>query len=223
MEELNPLQKQVLDLFARSALREKFYWTGGTLLSTVYLHHRRSEDLDFFSDSPFSHDDIIGFVRELKEKTSLAFVEEKKIFDRWEFFLHNQEEVRLEFVHYDHPRIKEREVWNGILIDSLSDCATNKLMALFDRNEPKDVVDLYFLLTKGGYAVETLLQFVEQKFGVRFEKSAVWSEAFKGMKELEAIEPLLSGGTEEEKNQTLENIKDYFSTQSKEFLDRELE
>jgi len=53
MEELNALQRQVLDLFARSALREKFYWTGGTLLSAVYLHHRRSEDLDFFSDSPF--------------------------------------------------------------------------------------------------------------------------------------------------------------------------
>ena len=222
MDELNPLQKQVLDFFAQSPLQGKFYWTGGTLLSAVYLHHRRSEDLDFFSDLPFSHSDIIGFVRELKEKVGLRFVEEKKIFDRWEFFLHNREEVRLEFVHYDHPQLKKREVWNGISIDSLDDIATNKLMALFDRNEPKDIVDVYFLLTKGEYALDTLLQFVEQKFGVRFEKSAVWSEAFKGIEELNNLQPLLLGDRKEEKQQVVEQIKSYFRRQSKEFLDREL-
>jgi len=223
MNELTPLQKEVLVLFGKSPLRDKFYWTGGTLLSVVYLHHRRSEDLDFFSDEPFSHNDIIGFLRDVKEKAKLNFVEEKKVFDRWEFFLHNAEEVRLEFAHYDHPRLKERETWNGIFIDSFDDIATNKLMALFDRNEPKDIVDLYFLLTKGRYAVEQLLRFVEQKFGVRFEKSAVWSETFKGMGELDNLQPLLLGKTEKEKRQVLEKVKSYFRKYSKEFLDRELE
>jgi len=35
-----------------------------------------------------------------------------------------------------------------VLVDSLEDIAANKIMALFDRNDPKDLVDLYFFLTK---------------------------------------------------------------------------
>jgi hypothetical protein len=52
-----------------------------------YLHHRKSKDLDFFSEKPFTYNQIIGFIRDLKEKLKLKKIEEKKIFDRWEFFL----------------------------------------------------------------------------------------------------------------------------------------
>ncbi len=68
MKELNSLQKQVLDLFSKSSLKNTFYWTGGTLLSFVYLKHRISNDLDFFSDKPFGYNQIIGFIKELKKK-----------------------------------------------------------------------------------------------------------------------------------------------------------
>lgn len=55
---LTPLQKKAIDLLAKSPLREKFYWTGGTLLSYHYLGHRKSLDVDFFSDEPFGFDEI---------------------------------------------------------------------------------------------------------------------------------------------------------------------
>lgn len=58
---------------------------------------------------------------------------------------------------------------------------------------------------------------------MRFSKSAVWSEVFKGVKELEAIKPLLLGDIGGEKNQILKDIKDYFLEQAEKFLDRELE
>jgi hypothetical protein len=51
------------------------------------LHHRKSKDLDFFREKPFSYNQIIGFIRDLKEKLKLKKIEEKKIFNRWEFFL----------------------------------------------------------------------------------------------------------------------------------------
>ena len=44
---LTPQQETILDIFAGSGLSEKFYWTGGTLLSHYYLKHRYSYDLDF--------------------------------------------------------------------------------------------------------------------------------------------------------------------------------
>jgi len=43
------------------------------------------------------------------------------------------------------------------------------------------------------------------------------------MEELNNLQPLLLGDTEEEKQQALEEVKSYFKKQSKEFLDRELE
>ena len=223
MTELSPLQKQVLEAFAASSLHETFYWTGGTLLSAVYLHHRASQDLDFFSDKPFSHDDVIGFVRALKTRLNLEHIEEKKIHDRWEFFLHNNEELRLEFVHYDHPSVGKRGTKNGVTVDSLDDIAANKLMALVDRDEPKDVVDLYFLFTKAGYTPSKLIRFVETKFGVRLSESLVWSEALKVMRNLGVLKPLLLNESEQGGEQVLGEIKKYFNQKSKELLDRSLQ
>lgn len=46
-----PIQRIIFDEFSKnSKLRKQFYFTGGTALSAIYLHHRESEDLDFFSE-----------------------------------------------------------------------------------------------------------------------------------------------------------------------------
>lgn len=103
MNELTPLQKQVLELFAHSALKKHFYWTGGTALAVVYLHHRYSQDLDFFSDTDFPREELSSFLQQVRSSLRLDSLEERKVFDRREFFLHNGEGIRLEFVHYDHP------------------------------------------------------------------------------------------------------------------------
>lgn len=223
MTELTSLQKQVLELFAKSLLKETFYWTGGTLLSVVYLHHRRSLDLDFFSDAPFSHDQVISFMNGLKKDVGLEFIEEKRIHDRWEFFLHNNDRVRTEFVYYNHPGLKPRGTWNGVTVDSLDDIATNKVMAMFDRNEPKDVFDIYFILTKGGYSPSKLTEFVEKKFGVRLAEGSIWSEAFRKMEELDNLRPLILAEDDASGEKLLGEIKSYFIAQAKKFLDRKLE
>lgn len=43
---LYPLQDKVLQIVG--AVDNNFYLTGGTALSRAYLHHRFSDDLDFF-------------------------------------------------------------------------------------------------------------------------------------------------------------------------------
>jgi len=96
--EISSIQKKVLGLFKETPLKEKFYWTGGTLLSYLYLHHRQSNDLDFFVEKPFNYQEVAKFISFLRKKLGLKNIEEKKIFDRYNFFLHNKEKLRIEFV-----------------------------------------------------------------------------------------------------------------------------
>jgi hypothetical protein len=46
---LTDLQKKVLLQFSGLPDKEAFYLTGGTALSAIFLKHRRSNDLDFFT------------------------------------------------------------------------------------------------------------------------------------------------------------------------------
>ena len=220
MAELTSIQRKVLNLFKKSSLKDKFYWTGGTLLSSLYLHHRQSKDLDFFSNSPFSYQEIISFIKQIKEDLSLKKIEQKKIFDRWEFFLHNKSKIRIEFVLYDYPKLKSRKKWQGILVDSLDDIATNKVMAFFDRNDPKDLFDLYFLLTKKKYKVRKLLKMVEKKFGVEFSESSFWSESHKALKDLDNLRPLLMTKSSKERDKIIKKVKNYFIDNSVHYLDK---
>lgn len=220
MAEISPLQKRVLSLFSKSRLKNKFYWTGGTLLSFFYLHHRRSNDLDFFSDEPFTYNNIIKFIRDLKKRLNLPYVEEKKIHDRREFLLHDKQTLRLEFVYYPHPKIKKRKLWKGILVDSLDDIAANKLMSFFDRNDPKDLFDLYFLLTKQGYTPEKLIKLTEKKFGVKFDKGAIFSEAYQKIKDLDDLKYLILAKNLKQKQKIIKEIQEYFTSHSEQFLQR---
>ncbi|MBI4037050.1 nucleotidyl transferase AbiEii/AbiGii toxin family protein [Candidatus Daviesbacteria bacterium] len=54
MTGLTDEQRSILEEIGRDEfLGAGFYFSGGTALSSVYLHHRISEDLDFFSEHTF--------------------------------------------------------------------------------------------------------------------------------------------------------------------------
>ena len=215
---LTKLQQQTLDFFAKSDLSKKFYWTGGTLLSTVYLNHRFSEDIDLFSDKPFLASEINDFVESLKKKLGLKNVVPRKIHDRLEFLITNGDKLRIEFVLYEHPKLKSRKTWNGILIDSMFDIGVNKTMAMFDRNEAKDIFDLYFLVADKHLQVKDLLAGVNKKFGLKMPEDGFWSESMKALNNLEKIKPFLIANSEKEKGETIEKIKKFFLSRSSLYL-----
>ena len=90
MEILTPVQKKAICSLSDSPLGKKFYWTGGTLLAYYYLHHRRSLDLDFFSEEKFSFEEINDWVQKFKKEAGFQKVSSQKIFDRWEFLFENK-------------------------------------------------------------------------------------------------------------------------------------
>jgi hypothetical protein len=59
---------------------------------------------------------------------------------------------------------------------------------------------------------------VKKKFGLELSESAIWSESFKMMKELNNLRPLLLEEKEGDRDKILNDIKTYFTKQSKKFL-----
>lgn len=217
-------QEIAISLLAKSPWREKFYWTGGTLLAYHYLQHRKSLDIDFFSEKRFSFVEVNQLVQKLKKEAGFRKVSQQKIFDRWEFLFENEKVLRVEFVYYNKERrtLKKRSRLLGVYIDSLEDIAANKVIAYFDRNEPKDLFDLYFLLTKGGFSPQKLLKLARQKFDMQFPESLFWSESFKGLPLLKELKVLMIEQNDAKKEKLLRKIEDYFKAESEKFLGRSL-
>lgn len=219
---LTKTQEKAILLLANSTLSKRFYWTGGTLLAYHYLHHRMSLDLDFFSEEMFSFEEVNKLVEQIKRDLEFKKVSYQKIFDRREFIFENDEILRIEFVYYNHEKktLKKRNKLLGVYVDSLDDIAANKTMAYFDRNEPKDLFDIYFLLNKGGFTPSKLLELVYKKFGVSFSESLFWSESFKSLPLLREVKPLILEKAVEKQEELLEKIEEYFRDGSYNFLEK---
>ena len=219
---LTKAQEKAIALLANSTLNKKFYWTGGTLLAYHYLHHRRSLDLDFFSEEMFSFEEVNRLVEQIKRDLGFKKVSYQKIFDRREFIFQNDEILRIEFVYYNHEKktLKKRNKLLGLYIDSLEDIAANKTMAYFDRNEPKDLFDIYFLLNKGGFTPSQMLELMFKKFGVSLNESLFWSEAFKGLPLLRELKPLMLEKDKSKQDELLGKIEQYFKDGSYKLLSK---
>lgn len=146
---LTPFQEELLRAIAGTEIGEAFFLTGGTALSAFHLHHRLSEDLDFFT----SDDAAMTLVRPSLERAAAilgARVEYRRAYATFvDCRIHrpDDEHVLVDFAvdqpYRLNPPVRDTEY--GILVDDSLDIACNKLSALFDRHEPKDFVDVYFV------------------------------------------------------------------------------
>jgi hypothetical protein len=150
LEILTNLQKRILLLFSELPDQEGFYLTGGTALSTFFLKHRRSNDLDFFTT-------IEGLIVPFTQKLEVSLRKEGLKVERLRGFqsfveLSVSSDNDSSVIHFalDSPfRFEQPSVPKeipGIKIDSLIDIATNKLLALFGRAALRDFIDVYFLI-----------------------------------------------------------------------------
>lgn len=167
-EVLTPTQERFLAGFFRTSDQsEKFYLSGGTALAAYYLRHRRSDDLDFFTRStePLRFTD-----NRVREAARAAGLEVADIF-RVEHYVryrlegdvqakHNLQKVEL--VHDSPPYFAEPERRDAVLVDALLNIGVNKVAATA-RQEPRDYVDLYMIVTAGGLKLEDLVRLAGEK------------------------------------------------------------
>ncbi len=175
------LQKSIFDEFAaNSKLTKTFYsqkssayFTGGTALSVIYLNHRESEDLDFFSERGFDNLIVREFIDKIAKDNKLK-VRFTEVFSTRIFNLVDSSKkpvIKIDFNYYPYSRVERGMKVKGVEIDSLKDIAINKLAAINDRFEVKDYVDLYFLLEKFDLANLTLG--VKSKFRLELDSIMV--------------------------------------------------
>jgi predicted nucleotidyltransferase component of viral defense system len=169
-------QKIILDEVAKNEfLQRQFYFTGGTALSAIYLHHRFSEDIDLFSEKPIDWQMIFTLVEQWSRKHHLTveanFVEVVYIF--W-FTFPNKTRLKVDFAHHPYRPLEKAKIVGNIPVDSLLDIAVNKMLTINQRTEVRDFVDLYFLL--GEYTLWDLIEGVRVKFRMKAEPFFIASD-----------------------------------------------
>ncbi len=141
---LYPLQDNVLKIIQN--INSDFYLTGGTALSRAYLHHRYSDDLDFFmNENPKFREQTKEIITALRNKDLLV-----------EISVADSSFVRL-FVNKANCSLKidlinDVPYRNGVpqptnlfkKTDTMINILSNKLTAL-SRLAAKDVVDIVYI------------------------------------------------------------------------------
>lgn len=144
---ITAFQHELLQLFFSLPDSRHFFLTGGTALSEYYLGHRNSFDLDLFSGEKAL---ILPFSRAIEEefKGSCRVTVNRRFETFVEFEMEGEETVKVQLA-FDSPfRFHPPELLaeDKIRINDFQDLAVDKLLAFFGRSEPRDAVDLHFLL-----------------------------------------------------------------------------
>ena len=151
---LYPLQDEVLA--AAGPAETGFYLTGGTALGRVHLRHRYSEDLDLFVND----DDRFGiWADRLLEAWRGQATWRVSVQRRDPRFVRalvakGDTELKVEFVNDVRGRVGTPVPHEGFgLVDTKENILANKVTALLDRQEPKDMADVWGLCRRGGLAL----------------------------------------------------------------------
>lgn len=165
-EILTERQRVFLEKFGQEEkLREKFYLTGGTVLAGFYLHHRYSEDLDFFNEQDFEVEGIQVFFKKIQPTLGYSTIDSQQSYNRNLFFLKFDDEIlKIEFTYFPFPRIEPGIVESGVHIDSLIDIATNKLFTIYQQPRARDYIDLYLICQEKNWQTTDLVKQAKVKF-----------------------------------------------------------
>jgi len=165
---LSQNQKDILAIISKDKLIcDNFYLTGGTALAEFYLHHRLSEDLDFFSENEFEPQGISVFLEKVKNKAKIEKVEYQQSFNRNLFFLDltDGDKIKMEFTYFPFERIEKKIKIGDLYIDSLLDIAVNKVFTIYQKPRSRDFIDLYFILEKDkNLVLDDLIKKAQIKF-----------------------------------------------------------
>ncbi|PIV09229.1 hypothetical protein COS31_04080 [Candidatus Roizmanbacteria bacterium CG02_land_8_20_14_3_00_36_15] len=201
-----PFQKLVFNKISQEkSLREAFYFGGGTALNVFYFNHRYSVDLDFFSEKEFDKDVIIKFINSLSVKLRTFVKMTKKEMAMWFELEKDNETLKVDFLNFPYSRIAKGSVYQNIDIDSLLDIGTNKLLLLNLTAEPKDYVDLYFIL-KEKYSIWDLIEGAKIKFKLDLDLISL-GEDFMNAGTIKVLPQMI-------KPLTLDELKSFFKLQA---------
>lgn len=163
-DKLYPLQDRVIA--ALSGVETEFYLSGGTAASRGYLNHRFSDDLDFFVDD----DARFGVWAE-------RLVQSLSRTPGWRLDVTLKEERFVRITVYQGDILLKVELINDVpahvgeirrhpvlgRLDSPENILANKVSALVDRGEPKDLADIWGFCCRMGLSLDDAIGGAQSK------------------------------------------------------------
>ena len=166
MDTLTNLQKKILKILNNLQDIEALYLTGGTALS-LYLKHRKSFDIDLFTASeelilPFSNN-----LEKVLKENGLDTKRTKTFHTFTEFVVTEEDTITVIQIALDSPYKLSKPVifedFPNLKISSFIDISANKLLALLGRSDPRDFIDVYFIIKSGKLSREQLIESAKKK------------------------------------------------------------
>ena len=156
LETVEPVAFSILKQLLEIPELTDFSLVGGTALSLTY-GHRKSVDLDLFSNKPFENTLIIDT---LKKKFQDKFVMEEKPprFGIFGFV----DDVKIDLVRHPHPLIRPALKIDDIRMFSTEDIIAMKVQAILGRGKKKDFWDVAELLNH--YSISDFIKFHKEKY-----------------------------------------------------------
>jgi hypothetical protein len=161
---LYPLQDAVLAQVASA--ETGFYLTGGTAASRGYLEHRFSDDLDLFvnDDERFA-----VWTQRLIDAITAPGDRQLDVLgrsDRLVIISVTRGDVALKVEMINDVRAHVGRVWDHPVLgrlDSAENILANKLTAVVDRHEPKDLADIWGLCCRMNLSCQAALEGAQSK------------------------------------------------------------
>lgn len=158
-QSLYHLQDEILKLVSK--LDNVFYLTGGTALHRFYFNARYSDDLDFFVTNGDNFNEDVGEVIEELKKEAYTITEDVKSRDFYRITVNNL--LQLDFVNDRVYRYKKSNIINGIKVDNKINILTNKVNTVINRDEEKDIFDIFCLAYNEDFNWNEILNIANKK------------------------------------------------------------
>lgn len=208
-------QKIILETIFQSKLKKIAAWGGGTALSEIYLHHRKSDDIDIIlSDLP-QEIELTILTNQIKDKLKASDKESLVKMNRYQYVFEftNRKEQKLEFIYYPFIKLKPAKKLGKIKIESLFDIAVSKTLSVYQRDEVKDGFDLFVILKEKRFTLPELVRGVEKKFEEKIDAPTLLAKLTKSLENFDSLTPLIIGKKYQQKELT-----DFFQQEFNKFL-----
>jgi predicted nucleotidyltransferase component of viral defense system len=162
---LDILEKKLALLLKYNLLPEKSYLAGGTAVY-LYLKHRVSVDLDFFTPTAFNSDLLIHKIKECFDHVQVELMEKNTV-----ILYISEEKVQFSLFLFPYDNLVENQTVTLqdstiCTLASLEDIEAMKAVAISQRGSVKDFIDFYFIVKKTGHHFDDIFKGVMKKYNL---------------------------------------------------------
>lgn len=190
---LTPAQHNFLQLAqTENAITDWFFLTGGTALSEFYLHHRLSEDLDFFSTSEINTLQIEKIIRKFIVEYKATRFTRRQLMGLYvyQIFFKTGKSLKIDFNHFVFDQLEAGRKVKNLKIASLWDITIDKLYTILTNPRGRDYIDLYFAVKEQDCNMDQLISALREKYEFEIDNINMLSQ-FVRVKDFSDIPKLL--------------------------------